>query len=189
MTDGQILDLIRTEPYCGCRELLDRYGGYMYVIIKNTLNSSIPEADAEECVSDTLSDVIEKNKCGMLDADRLKGFISTVARRKALDMNRRYSRKSGSDVFSDENEFTFTAEDDVQGNVEDRSVSDYIWKEVMKLGEPDSEILILQYFYSRPVKEIAAKLSMTTAAVNKRSIRARKKLREIFEAGKEFLYG
>jgi len=59
----------------------------------------------------------------------------------------------------------------------------------MKLGEPDSEILILQYFYSRPVKEIAAKLSMTTAAVNKRSIRARKKLREIFEAGKEFLYG
>lgn len=190
MTDAQILEMLETEPYRGCSELLDRYGGYMYVIVKNTLNSDIPETDAEECISEVLSDIIEKQKSGMMNADTLRGFIATVARRKALDMNRRYVRKAGLDISSEEADFTgLVSDEDIQTRVEEKNVSDFIWNEVMKLGEPDSEILIMQYFYSRPVKEIAGKLAMTTDAVNKRSLRARKKLREIFEAGREFLYG
>ena len=55
---------------------------------------------------------------------------------------------------------------------------------IKQLGEPDSTIIIQQYFYERTAKEIAESISMTAAAVQKRSSRARQRLKALFsEAG------
>ena len=62
---------------------------------------------------------------------------------------------------------------------EKRSEKTALWTEVLKLGKPDSDILILQYFYCRTAGDIAKLLKMTTAAVNKRSQRAREKLKKV----------
>ena len=48
-----------------------------------------------------------------------------------------------------------------------------------ELGEPDSTIIIQQYYYNRTTLEIGKAISMTAAAVQKRSIRARKRLRSM----------
>ena len=50
---------------------------------------------------------------------------------------------------------------------------------VNSLGEPDSTIIVQQYFYERTAKEIANSIGMTAAAVQKRSVRAREKLKDM----------
>lgn len=52
------------------------------------------------------------------------------------------------------------------------------WKTIKELGEPDSIILIQQFFYEKTAKEIGKMLSMTAAAVHKRSTRARERLKK-----------
>nr|WP_303838497.1 sigma factor-like helix-turn-helix DNA-binding protein [Ruminococcus flavefaciens] len=53
-----------------------------------------------------------------------------------------------------------------------------------ELGDPDSTIIIQQYYYNRTAKEIAKSISMSAAAVQKRSSRAKQKLRILLtEAG------
>jgi len=47
------------------------------------------------------------------------------------------------------------------------------------LGEPDKTIIIQQFFYDKSAEEISKLVSMTTAAVHKRSIRARQYLKKI----------
>ncbi len=50
---------------------------------------------------------------------------------------------------------------------------------ITRLGEPDSVIITQQYCYGRTIREIAAALKMSEAAVQKRSTRARAKLRTL----------
>ena len=54
-----------------------------------------------------------------------------------------------------------------------------LWNAVKSLGEPDSTIIIRQFFYEQTAAEIGKLISMSAAAVQKRSERARKKLREL----------
>ena len=57
-------------------------------------------------------------------------------------------------------------------------------KKLRYLTEPDSTIIIQQYYYNRTASEIAKAISMTASAVQKRSVRARSKLKELLlEAG------
>ena len=51
------------------------------------------------------------------------------------------------------------------------------------MGEPDSSIIVYQYYYDCSVREIAERLSMTADAVQKRSLRARKKIGKLLGKG------
>ena len=48
---------------------------------------------------------------------------------------------------------------------------------IKELGEPDTSIIVKQYYYNMTVAEIGKAISMTSAAVQKRSVRARQKLK------------
>ena len=65
--------------------------------------------------------------------------------------------------------------------------SEYPWQalgKIKELGEPDSTIIIQQYYYNRTAKEIAESISMSSAAVQKRSSRAKQRLKLLLaEAG------
>lgn len=59
-----------------------------------------------------------------------------------------------------------------------------VMQAVKDLGEPDSTIIVQQYFYNRTAKDIGKQVAMTSAAVQKRSSRARQKLKALLlEAG------
>ena len=59
-----------------------------------------------------------------------------------------------------------------------------VFEAIKDLGELDSEIIIRKFYLSEPSKKIAKKLGMTVSAVDTRTHRALKKLREIL--GGEF---
>ena len=65
----------------------------------------------------------------------------------------------------------------IEADAEKKDSKRMLMQMVESLGEPDSTIIVQQYFYDRTAKEIARSLDMTPAAVQKRSSRAREKLK------------
>ncbi len=80
-----------------------------------------------------------------------------------------------------------SAGNSTEEEAEENILHDRLWKIVRSLGEPDSSIIIYQYFYNQKVSEVARRLGMTAGAVQKRSLRARKKIKAILEKNGEYL--
>jgi len=64
---------------------------------------------------------------------------------------------------------------------ENKIFRERLWETVKSLGEPDAEIIICRYFYDMTASQIAKKLGMSVFAVQKRSQRARERIRRILE--------
>ena len=115
----------------------------------------------------------------------LKGFIGTISRNTAIDAYRKISQKNMRSIsIDDENTEEFSTNERLVENTEKKEMSRIILKKIKELGEPDSTIIIQQYYYNRTAKEISQNISMTAAAVQKRSSRARQRLKALLtEAG------
>ncbi len=166
----------------GYRALVDKYGNYVYTIVMNRLRGRASPEDIEECVCDVFTDVVLSAGRYSFDEGSLKGFVSTVAVRKSVDAVRKLSSVSTLSIDA-EDAPELVSESDTEKYAEEREQSRSLWNEVRKLGEPDSTILILQYFYRKPAGEIAEHLKMSVDAVYKRSVRARDKLRKMIGKG------
>ena len=180
MTDSEIITLIRSSPEKGYRELVKIYGNYVYAVVMNRVRNIAAETDVQECVSDVFIEILKKAQNLDEEKGTIKSFAGKVASARATDLYRRLTRSYSRTA--DENEFeqlvsNVKPEDETERKLE----SIFLWSKVTELGSPDSDILIMQYFYRMKAAEIAARLSMSTAAVNKRSLRARKKLKKILE--------
>ena len=70
----------------------------------------------------------------------------------------------------------------IVADAERNELQDVLLRCVNELGEPDSTIMIQKYYYNLNSNEIAAKLSMTPAAVRVRCGRALKKLRDVLSS-------
>lgn len=176
MSDSQLISVIRQSRNEGYRQLVNEYGNYVYTIVVNRLRGSVSECDIEECVSDVFIEVIMNYDKYSFEESSLKGFIAAVAGRRAVDVYRRVSAEKNR--IADTGEIPETASDDTERLSEEKEIRRELWSKVNELGEPDSQIIVLQYFYGKSVQEIAARLKMSTAAVYKRSLRARGKLKK-----------
>lgn len=188
MNDSQLISVIRQSRNEGYRQLVDKYGNYVYTIVMNRLRGSVPECDIEECVSDVFIEVIMNFEKYNFEDGSLKGFIATVAGRKSVDVYRRISAEKNRIIDSEEVPEIISS-DDTEKFSEEKEMCRELWQQVNELGEPDSEILVLQYFYGKSIPAIAAKLNMSIAAVYKRSLRARGKLKKNLKKGRKQIYG
>lgn len=160
------------------RKIFDEYCNYVYIIVMNKIKEYGTKEDAEECVSDVFAEVFRHmDKIIDFEGD-LKGYIGTVAKRRAIDKYRRLSDVYGREQPIDDEIAQQTASDeDIEESYDTASRNAYILDIVKSLGEPDTTIIINQFYYNMKVAEIAKSISMTTAAVQKRSKRARERLR------------
>ena len=126
----------------------------------------------------------KKDYLGDREGD-LKGFIGVIARCRAIDMYRKLSAKANKTISSDdEGIMELSSGENVAESVEMSERNSIIFNKIKELGEPDTSIIVKQYYYNMTVSEIGRVLSMTAAAVQKRSIRAREKLKKMLsEAG------
>ena len=84
----------------------------------------------------------------------------------------------------DDDEKEFGTDERLVENTERKELAGIIMNKIKELGEPDSTIIIQQYYYNRTAKEISQSVSMTATAVQKRSSRAKLKLKALLaEAG------
>lgn len=184
MTDFEWEQLLQTSPSKAYETLIEQYGNLIYAIVLNKIGNCGSKEDIEDCVSDIMVEFFRNIGNFSARNGSLKSYISTIAKRRAIDAFRRISGRNNmcTDI-EDEDIVIPPAPDDTEKEVEKRIFKQTLWNIVKSLGEPDSSIIVYQYFYNYKVREIAKVLEMTTEAVKKRSIRARKKIGTILRNG------
>ena len=179
ISDEDIINAFRISDNEGYRKMMDRYGNYVYTIVADKVRGMASEQDKEECVADIFIETVKECKKRDFDLDSLKAMITVISKRRATDLFRKLGALKRQTEDIDDYSDTITENVTPENISENRADKAALWNEVIKLGKPDSEILILQFFYCRTAADIANILKMTTAAVNKRSQRAREKLKKI----------
>lgn len=178
ISDEEIIKAFRKSENEGYRKLIDSYGNYVYTVISDKVRGLATEQDKEECSADVFIETVRECKKHDFTMDSLKAVITAAAKRKATDLFRKlYGRKQHNEYFDELNDEPADYETPEHSAVS-RSEKEMLWNEVLSLGKPDSDILILQFFHSKTAAEISKILKMTTASVNKRSQRAREKLKK-----------
>lgn len=182
MTDSQLRSLMEDSPQTGQRALYDEYCGYVYAIAANCLRSCGTAEDVEECVSDAFVAVFRALRDPSGFNGDLKGIISTIARRTAIDSFRKLSVRNSRSAALDDIEYELSSGEDIEDESDRTETQRILLDCVDRLGRPDSDIILQHYFYGRSSGQIGAFLKMTDSAVQKRLQRARKKLRTLLEA-------
>ncbi|WP_019679731.1 RNA polymerase sigma factor [Ruminococcus flavefaciens] len=185
MTDYELRELMAESVQKCHRAVFDKYCNYVYAIVINVLRNCGSREDIEDCVSDIFLKIYKRFDESTDFSGNLKGFIGTVSRNTAIDAFRRINATNNRFVSIDDEIMEEVRSDErLVENTEKRELSRILLGKIRDLGEPDSTIIIQQYFYNRTAKEIAKSISMTSAAVQKRSSRAKQKLKALLiEAG------
>lgn len=178
MTGKEYSRLYAQSPDKAYDALFENYCDYVYAIVYNKLRRVASREDMEECASDIFSDIFfgyDRNSESSAD---MKGFIGTVAKRRAITMFHRLTSRAGhiSDD-SDESLELISAETDIEMDSDKKEVCSILMKKINELGEPDSTIILQKYYYERTSAEIAEQLSMKASAVRMRAARALDKLK------------
>ena len=185
MTDNE-LRLLMADSVQKChRAVFDKYCNYVYAIAFKILKSCGSREDVEECVSDVFMKIYKLLDKNIDFADNFKAYIATVTRNTAIDSFRRISLRNSRTAYLDDNTIgELRDSSDLTEKSENKEQSRIILGKIKELGDPDSTIIIQQYYYNRTAKEISKSVSMSAAAVQKCSSRARQKLRSLLtEAG------
>ncbi|MBR3667826.1 MAG: sigma-70 family RNA polymerase sigma factor [Ruminococcus sp.] len=185
MTDME-LRMLMAESVQKChRAVFDKYCNYVYAIVINILRNCGSREDIEDCVSDVFFKLYKQLDAKTDFSGDLKSFIAAISRNTAIDAFRRLSNQNNRSVYIDDDTTEELRSDErIEENAEKAERSRILLGKIKELGEPDTTIIIQQYFYNRTAKEIAKSISMTAAAVQKRSSRARQKLKALLcEAG------
>ncbi len=191
MTDEQLLEMLGKSPKKARSLLIEKYGGYVYAVVIDKLRSLCSSEEIEDCVSDVFVELFTHIYSYDSNKGSLKGFISVIAKRTAINAYQRLTyRRNITQSTDDETANILVTEENPDEDVQKKLFRKHLWEIVDSLGEPDSDIIVCQYFYELKVSEIAEKLHMSSAAVQKRSIRARLRIKKILEReyGKEICY-
>ena len=179
MNDQALLLLMKAEPENGVEQFMEQYAGLLYSIVAGRAGSVASEEDIEECVSDIIFEIYQKQDMIDLERGSLRAWISAVARNRAVNLYRKKNRERERVVLSEDLDFQADKFDSEQ-TVLDADERGRLLDAVKSLGEPDSAIIIRKYYFGQRSREIADDLGMTTAAVDTRLSRAMNKLRSIW---------
>ena len=195
MTDSEWVFLMKKSPEKGYRALIEQYGNLVYAIVLNKIKNVASREDIEDCVSDIFVEMFQNAFNYSQDNGTVKGYLSIIAKRRAIDAYRKLNGYNSKISSIDDDSTELPPSDDnpareAETNITKRS----LWNNIQKLGEPDTSIITLQYFYDKSTAEIGLLLKMTASAVQKRSIRAREKLKKMLSIemqadGSEFYEG
>ena len=171
--EKKLLELLQKKPNEGMKELMAKYMGYCYTIVRNRL-PDFPQEDIEECVSDVFLDVYKYKEKIDLEKGGLRVFLAVVARRRAADRYHGALKKNSlpleEGIANKEKGLPF----------EEKEV---LLQAIRSLGDPDEKILIWKFYYGYPTRKIAEALGMKENTVDQKVKRGLEKLRKTLGGG------
>lgn len=181
MTDAEWFDLIRKFPQKAHYILIDQYSNFVYAIVLSKLKGTAGREDIDDCVSDVFVEIFS-NTDKYEGKGPIKNYISIIAKRKAINTYKKimYCKQNTEYIEDEDSEIPEnSASPDIL--TEQKLFNEKLWETVKSLGEPDTSIIIYQYFYRMKLKKIAEKLSLSATAVRQRSRRAKERIRKKLE--------
>lgn len=180
MTHSEYQKLMYENKDMAQRKLFDEYFNYVYTVVYNKLRSIASREDIEECVSEVFFNVYNCYDMNTESEGDIKGFIGTVASRKAVSYYHRLNNRNIRSISVEEcAEIMLPSDDNVAKTAEQSELRKILLELIDRLGEPDSSIIIQKYYYNRKSKEIAKLLSLSPVLIRVRCSRATKRLRKM----------
>lgn len=180
MTGSELYSLLEISPHNAHKAVFDEYCRYVYTIVFNRLRTYGSREDIEECVSDIFADIYLSFENKSEYHGDLKGYIGSIAKRRAIDAYRSISVKYGRTVSIDSAPDSIDNGFDLEEKAEKNELRQLLINAVNELGKPDSDIIIQKFYYNMSSREIANNLSMKASAVRMRCGRAINRLRQKF---------
>ena len=161
----------------GFRQIFQQYCGYVYAIVWNRISGVGTREDAEECVSDIFSDIFLQ--FDRIEEGKLQSYIRTVTKRTAIDKFRSLSASPDTVSIEEQEMQEVLSELDVEQEYDAADLRRVLLDTINALGEPDTSIVMMKYFYELKSDEIAKTVHMSPAAVRMRLSRAMKRLKNL----------
>jgi len=179
IADKELLLLLKTDPENGLEALMDSYIGLVYTIVSRKLVSISSKEDIEECVSDIFYVFYTQRDAIDLEKGSVKAYLSTMAKRRAIDRFRQMKHSANKSCPLDALEYELEAEkENVECNVFASETKEMLRCGIIALGEPDSEIFIRKYYFGQSTKEIAKAVKVKENTIDKKVSRGLGKLRQ-----------
>lgn len=176
MDETTLLEQLRQGKLRALDTLIGRYGNYVAAVVGNIIGAAMTRQDVEEVVSDVFFDLWRQ--AGQVHPGHLKGFLSHVARNKAVNKLRKRELALEEDVLCALPDGR-TPEDAMTQAEQAAAVR----QALDGMGQPDREIFLRHYYYCQTVAAIALGMGMSPSAVKSRLARGRNKLRGILLKG------
>ncbi|MBR1764747.1 MAG: sigma-70 family RNA polymerase sigma factor [Ruminococcus sp.] len=174
MRDENLLRLFDSDPEAALRQAIAEYGAMVERVVRQRLGQHRAEQDIEEIVSDVFASLCRSHRRIDPKLGSLRSYLAVSARNAALRRARQLSER-----LSTEQELS---EDiPISEGPALRQEQRELWEAVLSLGKPDSDILILRYFYGLKSREIAKALGFRHNTVDKRASRALERLRRLLK--------
>ncbi len=174
MTDRKLLQLLKTDPDRGMDQLIRRYSGLVFALVRGSLADIADSSEIEDCAADVFIRFNEALSTFEPKAS-IKNYLCVIARNAAISI----ARKKRPNISLDGEDFFAELPDanDVEKEIAEKQLLENIFAELRRMGPPDADILLRKYYFGHSSKEIAVDLGMTVSAVDTRSHRAVKRLR------------
>lgn len=172
MSDKELLIRLMLDKDSGLAIVIELYAGLMYKIAAAVILPVGSMEDVEECVSDSFLAFYGEIHNIDLEKASIKSYLAVITRRKAIDFYRRL--KSKKQLYENYELEAVEQGGDFTLAYEEKSC---LIAALKNLGEPDTTIITRKYLLGETVLQIAQKLGMSEASVQKRLERSRKKLK------------
>lgn len=178
MTHSEYRLLWEADKARAQQTLFNEYLNYVYVIVYNRLRGCGSREDIGDCVIDVFMDVFSSYDHKSDKDGDIKGFIGTVAFRKATNYYRKLCR-NGARVSLDEYAEVIPSDENIAESAEKDETRTILLDLIESLGKPDSTIILEKYFYGSSTHDIAKIVHLSSITVRVRCSRALKKLRKL----------
>ncbi len=178
MNDIILLKLLKESPNEGIEELMKRYTGLIYSIVKNRISEVCVSTDIEDCVADVFSEFylgIDNYDPARSD---IKSYLCSIANNKATDIFRKYKNRLWQISIDDESCIQLSDGETIENGIVNRETRKEIIESILAMEEPDRSILIRKYYFGETAKQIGEALGITEQNVNTRAHRAIKRIKD-----------
>ncbi len=174
MTDEvKLLRKLKKKQRNSLEMAIKTYTPYIGVTLFNTIGNSLSHEDIEEIVSDVFIALWKNAEYIDLEKGSIRSYIGAIAKNLA----KKKLKKQTSYVSIEDIEIP--GENNTEISFDKNNFSEFLWKSVMSLGEPDSEIFIRYYKYGEKIKDISKITGINISTVKTKLSRGKQKLKKI----------
>lgn len=173
MDEKTLLERLRRQDLEALDESIQRYGRYVSAVVSNIIGASMTLQDVEEVVSDVFFDLWRQSE--QVRPGHLKGFLSHVARNKAINKLRQQKRE----LSLEEDEFSLPqpGQEPLEETMSRQESAQAVRRALDQMETLDREIFLRHYYYCQTVWAVALELGLNPSTVKSRLARGRNKLR------------
>lgn len=157
-------------------ELFERYGAYVYNIVRGVLTS---EDDASDVTQEVFLQVY-RSLHTFRRGSRFSTWLYRIALNRALDAARSHRRRKWV-PFDETLENKSDPSGDPANAIESRSAEDEVRQVLDRMDPRHREVLVLRYLQEMEIEDMAKVLGCSTGAAKVRLFRARQKFRECYD--------